>query len=165
MSAKAITTITIDRSLSYELKKPGEYRFEIIKPQVELTVAGAFELTGSQSAQVSVTLVHQVPHTRANTTLKGVVRDKASLTFIGRIIINENCGDTQSFLTERILLLSNTAHAKAIPDLEILSDDVSCSHAASVSYLPSDQIFYLMSRGLSRQKAEKTLIEGFLSSP
>jgi len=83
---------------------------------------------------------------------------------LGRIIIDPECGNSNSLLTERILLLSDTASADAIPELEILTDDVKCSHAASVSRIPEEHIFYLMSRGISRKEAEEMVIEGFLES-
>jgi Fe-S cluster assembly protein SufD len=153
----------IDKSTKHSISNVGTYLFEITKPGVELVVSGVFDLKGKNRAEVAVIIHHQAPHTRAETTLKGVVRDQASLTFIGRIVIDENCGNSHSFLTERVLLLSATAHAKAVPDLEIKTDDVSCSHAASVSDIPEDHIFYLMSRGLSRRQAVEMVVEGFLS--
>lgn len=159
---QAKTIIPVEKSLSYTIQKPGTYLFEITKAGVELEVAGVFNATGHDMTRVVVIIHHKSAHTRANTTLKGVARDHASLTFVGRIIIDENCGDSHSFLTERILLLSDTAHAKAVPDLEIKTDDVSCSHAASVSNIPDDHIFYLMSRGLSHSQAEEMIVEGFL---
>ncbi|MCA9369371.1 SufD family Fe-S cluster assembly protein, partial [Candidatus Woesebacteria bacterium] len=65
--------------------------------------------------------------------------------------------------TERVLLLSDTATAETVPDLEILTDDVKCSHAASVSRIPEEQIFYLQSRGIERSTAEDMIVEGFLA--
>ena len=100
----------------------------------------------------------------ANTTLKGVVRDQSQLKFKGLITIDPNCGQSSSFLTERILLLSDQAHAEAIPDLEILTDDVKCSHAASISNLDEEHLFYLMSRGLSKKQVEKLIVNGFLEA-
>ena len=69
-----------------------------------------------------------------------------------------------SFLTEKILLLSDEARAEAVPDLEIESDDVKCSHAATISKIPEEQLFYLMSRGLSKFEGESMIVEGFLES-
>ena len=66
-------------------------------------------------------------------------------------------------MTERVLLLSDTATAETIPDLEIESYDVKCSHAASVSRINEEQLFYLMSRGISRVKAEDMVVVGFLN--
>jgi Fe-S cluster assembly protein SufD len=152
----------IEKSSKHTIEKPGTYLFEITKSGVELEIAGVFDVGGRDRAEVAVIIHHKAPHTRAETTLKGVARDHASLTFVGRIIIDEDCGDSHSFLTERILLLSDTAHAKAVPDLEIKTDDVSCSHAASVSDIPEEHIFYLMTRGITRQQAEEMIVEGFL---
>ncbi|HEX7018330.1 MAG TPA: SufD family Fe-S cluster assembly protein, partial [Patescibacteria group bacterium] len=146
----------------HTLTESGEYIFSITKPGAELEITGAFEANNQDQVQVEVIIHHQAPHTRANTTLKGVARDKAHIKFTGRIIIDEECGDTNSFLTERILLLSDQAKAEAIPDLEIKTDDVKCSHAASISRIPEEHIFYLMSRGINRIQAEKMIVDGFL---
>lgn len=145
------------------LTKPGEYEITLAEAGAEAVVTGKFEAAGSEKCLVSVVLRHTAPHTKATTNLRGVARDTAHLTFIGRIIIEPNCGDTNSFLTERILLLSDTARAEAIPDLEIKTDDVKCSHAASISHIPLDQLFYLMSRCISKVAAEAMIVEGFLA--
>jgi Fe-S cluster assembly scaffold protein SufB len=92
-----------------------------------------------------------------------VATDQAQIKFVGRIIIDKDCGDSNSFLTERILLLSDQAKAEAVPDLEIKTDDVKCSHAASISRIPEEHLFYLMSRGLQRSAAEQMVVDGFLS--
>jgi Fe-S cluster assembly protein SufD len=144
------------------LTKSGVYHVELTKPGAEVEVSGVFQVEGKEITDVTVVLHHKAPHTRANTTLKGVARDKAQLRFVGRIIIEEDCGDTNSFLTERILLLSDTAKAEAVPDLEIKTDDVKCSHAASISKIPEEHVFYLMSRGLAREAAEQLIVDGFL---
>lgn len=154
---------TITGQEKHTLTEAGEYIFNVTQPGAELEIVGAFEAINSDRIDVEVIIHHQAPHTCARTTLKGVARDQAQLKFTGRIIIDEDCGDTNSFLTERILLLSDQAKAEAIPDLEIKTDDVKCSHAASISRIPEEHLFYLMSRGISRTKAEKILVEGFLN--
>jgi len=146
-----------------QLKKPGEYLVELLGPGAEVKIFGAFEAEKKEQVAVTVIIHHRAPHTRATTTLRGVGRDEAGIKFVGRIIIDEHCGDSNSFLTERILLLSDQAKAEAVPDLEIKTDDVKCSHAASISRIPEEHIFYLMSRGLSQRVAEELIIEGFLT--
>lgn len=141
---------------------PGEYLVELLGEGAEVSITGFFRAKNLDQQKISVIIHHKAPHTLANTVLKGVAEDAALLSFTGRIIIDKNCGQSNSFLTERILLLSEKARAEAVPDLEILSDDVSCSHAASISYIPEEQLFYLMSRGLSKHKAEEMIVEGFL---
>lgn len=145
-----------------KITQPGEYHFYLDQPGQELTVTGVFQAKGRQAIEVSVVIHHTAPHTRATTILKGAAFDQSRLRFVGRIIIEPDCGDTQSFLTERVLLLSDTATAETVPDLEIKTDDVKCSHAATVSHIPDEQVFYLMSRGLSRKAAQNEIVAGFL---
>jgi Fe-S cluster assembly protein SufD len=145
-----------------ELSGEGDYVLELAAAGVELKVRGIYDLHGKGRSEVSVVLHHLSPHTKATTVLKGVVRDTAFLRLVGRIIIEKDCGDSHSFLTERVLLLSDTAKAETVPDLEIKTDDVSCSHAASLSRIPEEHIFYLMSRGLTRTAAEEAVVKGFL---
>jgi len=144
------------------VEESGYYLIELLEPLSEVKISGVFSASLKEKIDVEVVIHHRAPHTRAETSLRGVARDQSQVRFVGRIIIDENCGDTNSFLTERILLLSDQAKAEAVPDLEILSDDVKCSHAASISRIPEEQIFYLMSRGITRKDAEDMIVEGFL---
>jgi Fe-S cluster assembly protein SufD len=158
-----VIPITTSQLQTIKIPKSGEYTVELLVPGAEVEIAGAFMVEGNDKADVTIIIHHKAPHTRANTTLRGVGRDHAQVRFVGRIIIDEDCGDTNSFLTERILLLSDTAKAEAVPDLEIKTDDVKCSHAASISRIPEEHLFYLMSRGIPRRQAEELIIEGFLN--
>lgn len=149
---------------SLVLEKPGNYEISLVAEGAEVEISGVFEAKEKDQVEVSVVIVHKAGHTRAKTTLKGVANDQGFLKFVGRIIIEKDCPNTNSFLTEKILLLSDTARAEAVPDLEIESDDVKCSHAATISNLDEEQIFYLMSRGIESTQAKKVLVEGFLGS-
>jgi Fe-S cluster assembly scaffold protein SufB len=144
------------------LKKSGKYIVEVVESGAHAEIQGVFQTKNNEQLDIEVLIVHKVPHTTANTTLKGVAQDRSKIRFLGRIIIEPNCGDTNSFLEERILLLSDEAKAEAVPELEILSDDVKCSHAATISNIPKEHLFYLQSRGLSKKQAEEAIIEGFL---
>ncbi len=145
------------------LTQPGEYLVELAGAGAEAKIKGAFRTDVQEQLAVSVLVKHTAPHTRAETMLRGVAAGKSKITFRGKIVIEPDCGDTTSFLTERVLLLSESATAECIPDLEIETDDVRCSHAASVSRIPEEHIFYLMSRGIPQQKAEEIIIDGFLA--
>ncbi len=157
-----IYTIEKNQKETIKITEPGEYLVELVGEGAEAEVSGAFLAEDSQNINVNITIHHKAKNTLANTTLKGVGRDKSKIRFFGRIIIAKDCGASNSFLTERILLLSDQATAEAVPELEILTDDVKCSHAASVSQIPEQQLFYLMSRGLPKKQAEDLIIEGFL---
>ncbi len=156
-------TVKRDQHKQIKLTEPGEYVIVLSEPGAEAVVVGSFAANGSDQVMVSVKVHHTAPNTKATTTLKGAADDQAFIKFVGSIVIDKNCGSSNSFLTERILLLSDSARAEAVPELEILTDDVRCSHAASVSKIPEAQLFYLMSRGVSREEAKKLVVEGFLT--
>lgn len=163
MENKTIITIGRDESKTIQLVEPGVYEVQLVGEGAEATISGVFQSALSEKQEVTVIIHHQAPHTRSNTILKGVARDHGQINFTGRIIVAKKCPDTNAFLTERILLLSDTARAQAVPDLEILTDDVKCSHAASISHIPEEQLFYLMSRGVSQKEAEDLIVQGFLT--
>lgn len=158
-----IFEVSSDEKKHITIEQSGEYLIKLLGSGAEAEIFGVFEAHHNDKIDVTVVIHHLAPHTRANTTLRGVGHDQSTVRFVGRIKIDEKCGDTNSFLTERILLLSDDAKAEAVPDLEILSDDVKCSHAASISRIPEEHLFYLMSRGLSRLEAEAVVVEGFLT--
>ena len=155
-------TVPKDTHKEITLTKPGKYLVELTGSGAEVTITGVWDAKGSDEVSVEVVIHHKAPNTLANTTLHGVGRDSAKVRFVGRIIIDPECGNSNSFLTERVLLLSDYAKAETIPDLEILTDDVKCSHAASISRIPEPQLFYLQSRGIPRLAAEDMIVEGFL---
>jgi len=90
------------------------------------------------------------------------VGDQAQAKIIGTIKVLPGAEKTNSFLAERLLILSDKARAEAVPNLEIEADDVKCSHAATVGKIDEEQMFYLMSRGLPRAQAQDIIVEGFL---
>ncbi len=80
------------------------------------------------------------------------------------IKVDEGAQQTDAFQESRNLLLGNKAHADAIPGLEILADDVRCTHAAAIAKIDPEQLFYLRSRGLPRRRAHRLVVEGFLQA-
>jgi len=142
--------------------KSGVVEIILDKEGMEVVVVGTFEVFDKDVRKLHVKIIHKVPHTRATTTLKGVAWDAGQLKLSGTIVIEHEASQTSSFLTEKILLLSPKAHAEAIPNLEIHTDDVKCSHAATVSKIPEEHVFYLMSRGIPHNQVEKLIVEGFL---
>jgi Fe-S cluster assembly protein SufD len=164
MEEKKVFIIQKNEEKSITLEQSGVYEVQLVGEGAHATISGKFQAIQSEKVSVTVIINHMAAHTCSNTVLKGVARDTAQVSFTGRIIVGEHCPDTNAFLTERILLLSDTARAEAVPDLEILTDDVKCSHAASISHIPEDQIFYLRSRGVSQAEAEALIVAGFLES-
>lgn len=145
-----------------KLTKPGRYTYTLSHEGEELNIVGSFSLSHHDQFDLDLTIIHLAPHTTANTVLKAVVDDEAQANLIGKIIVQKNAFGTNSFLKENVLLLSPKAKASAIPNLEILCNDVKCSHAATIGKIDPDQVFYLMSRGLPEPEAKSAIAQGFL---
>lgn len=104
---------------------------------------------------------HAAPNCTSDLLYKGVLRDSARSVFSGLIAVRPGSQKTDAYQTNRNLLLSETARADSIPNLEIEANDVRCSHGASVGPVDIEQLFYLMARGLSRRDAERMIVDGF----
>ena len=107
---------------------------------------------------------HQAPHTRSNLLYKGVLRDRARSIFVGRIVVPREAQQTESYQANRNLLLTERARADSLPVLEILANDVRCTHGATVGPVDEEQLFYLMARGIPRPVAKQMLVEGFIQA-
>ncbi len=95
---------------------------------------------------------------------KAVMQERSRSALKGVITIEEEAGNADSYLGQYSMLLSRKAKSTAIPSLEIMTNDVQrAQHAASVAQLDEDQVFYLMSRGIPRDRARRMLVEGFLT--
>lgn len=104
---------------------------------------------------------HAAPHARSDLLYKGALTDRGSSVFRGLIQVDRGAQLTDAYQTNRNLLLAEEANATALPNLEIEADDVRCSHGATIGQVDAGQLFYLMSRGLTRTKAERLLVFGF----
>ncbi|MCE2497636.1 MAG: Fe-S cluster assembly protein SufD [Nitrosopumilaceae archaeon] len=115
-----------------------------------------------QSFDIQTEVNHEAPSTEGRVVEKSILRDKSKSLFKGMIRIKENAAKSNSFLSGRSILLDPDAKSDAIPGLEILTNDVKATHSASVAQIDEEQIFYLQSRCLSKEEAERTIVEGFL---
>ena len=104
---------------------------------------------------------HIGTHTRSDMFLKGAVEDEARSVFTGMIRIEESGQKTEAYQTNRNLILSEGASAQSVPNLEILANDVRCGHGSTVGPLDAGQRYYLMSRGLDPQAADRLQMRGF----
>ena len=115
-----------------------------------------------QSFDLQANVIHDAPSTEGKVIEKSILRNKSKSLFKGMIRINENAAKSNSYLSGRSILLDKDAKSDAIPGLEILTNDVKATHSASVAQIDEEQIFYLKTRCLSEQEAERTIVEGFL---
>lgn len=106
---------------------------------------------------------HLQPHCDSREVYKGILADKSTGVFRGRIVVAEGAQKTDSKQTNNNLLLSDNALINTKPQLEIYADDVKCTHGATVGQLEADAIFYLQARGISKNAAKSMLIYAFAS--
>jgi Fe-S cluster assembly protein SufD len=105
--------------------------------------------------------LHVAPHTNSDLLYKGALRGASRAAFSGLIKVAKGAQRTDAYQKNRNLLLSPEARADSLPNLEIEADDVRCSHGATIGPADELQLFYLMTRGLSRETAERLLVFGF----
>jgi Fe-S cluster assembly protein SufD len=126
-------------------------------------VTGAYFADGDQHLDYDTYQLHIAPNTTSDFAFKGALRDKATAVWRGMIRVEKDAQRTNAYQENRNLMLSPTTHAVPIPGLEILANDVRCTHGATVGQVDREQLFYLMARGLSRGEAERLIVRGFFS--
>jgi Fe-S cluster assembly protein SufD len=124
-------------------------------------LVGLYFGEGDQTLDYRVVIDHEGKNTTSDVFLKGAVEDDAQSVFTGLLRIEKDATRTSTFETNRNLVLSENAKAQSVPNLEILCNDVICGHASSVGPLEREHLYYLQSRGLTRERAERLLIRGF----
>ena len=144
----------------------GKVRMEtkLAGPGSEARVTGGYAGGPGQHLDYDTTQEHAAPNTDSDLAFRGVLAAGATAVWRGMIKVDPGAQQTDAFQESRNLLLSTEAHADAIPGLEILADDVRCTHAAAIAQIDKEQLFYLTSRGLDPADAKSLIIEGFLES-
>lgn len=117
--------------------------------------------TGNQTLDYRTFQWHDAPDTTSNLLFKGAVDDDARSVYTGLIRVEREARGTNAFQTNRNLKLSERAWAESVPNLEIETNDVRCSHASTVGPIDADQLFYLESRGVPTETAQRLIVAGF----
>jgi Fe-S cluster assembly protein SufD len=143
--------------------KKGKIRIQndLAGPGATSRVTGAYFADAAQHLDYDTFQEHIAPNTTSDFAFKGALRDDASAVWRGMIRVEKDAQKTNAYQENRNLLLSKSAHADSIPGLEILANDVRCTHGATLGQVDREQLFYLMSRGLSRSEAERLIVRGF----
>ncbi len=125
-------------------------------------VTGAYAPHARQHVDFDTTQEHADSNTTSDLAFRGILGDRATAVWRGMIKVDPGAQQTDAFQECRNLLLTPRAHADAIPGLEILANDVRCTHAAAIAQIDRDQLFYLRTRGLPQNLATRMVIEGFM---
>jgi Fe-S cluster assembly protein SufD len=143
--------------------KKGKTRIQndLAGPGATSRVTGAYFADGDQHLDYDTFQEHIAPSTTSDFAFKGALNDSASTVWRGMIRVEKDAQKTNAYQENRNLMLSKQAHADSIPGLEILANDVRCTHGATLGQVDREQLFYLMARGLSRAEAERLIVRGF----
>jgi len=123
---------------------------------------GATTLSKRELQDIEFTISHFASRTDSNLKFKTVVKDKSHHIFTGNLYIPKASFHVTASQVNNNLTMSRTARAESMPKLEVFADDVKCSHGATVGEVNAEQLFYLMSRGLTENESRFLIIEGFL---
>ncbi len=171
VTALQINATTVERdasAMSLNLHLGGNYsRFESLSRLVGegarselLAVAAAHE---KQEFDARTLQDHVSPHTASDLLYKNALTDRARTTFGGLIRVEPHAHFTDAYQKVRNLLLSDDAEANSMPGLEILADNVRCSHGATSGQIDEDELFYLRTRGIPIKTAQRLIATGFLT--
>jgi len=152
----------IQTLLGAHVVKTNSY-FDLAGPGARAFVHGFMFGDHDQHFHLHTLQRHQKDHCTSDLLIKGCLKDTARSVYQGLIQVSEGAQRTDAYQANRNLLLSDTARADSIPGLEILANDVRCTHGATIGHVDDEQMYYLMARGLHRSTAQRLIVEGFFA--
>jgi Fe-S cluster assembly protein SufD len=133
----------------------------VLSTGCEGTVNGLYLVNGRQHIDNHTALDHAEPHAASHELYKGILDGASSAVFNGKIFVRKNAQKTNAKQTNKNLVLSENAMINTKPELQILADDVRCTHGATVGQLDEEALFYLRTRGIDKKDARNLLIYAF----
>ena len=152
----------IQTVLGGRMVKTNSY-FDLVAPGGQAFVHGFMFGDGRQQFHLHTLQRHLADHCTSDLLIKGCLKDRARSVYQGLIQVAEGAQRTDAYQANRNLVLSDTARADSIPGLEILANDVRCTHGATIGNVDAEQMYYLMARGLPRNEAQRLIVEGFFA--
>ena len=136
-------------------------KIELLEEGSEAELRGLSDLSYSAENHTYIVMEHIAPHCRSRQHFKTVLQEKSRSSFEGKILVRPAAQQTESYQLNNNLLLSDEATAYSKPNLEIFADDVKASHGATIAQLDAEELFYLQTRGLTKEEAIQWRIDGF----
>lgn len=130
----------------------------------DATIIGVVIADKTAKINLHTMQIHQAHDTTSNLLVKTALSGNASCVIDGGIRVEKQAQKTDAYQRNENLLLSEHAHAESKPSLEILANDVRCTHGATVGPVSAEELWYLTTRGVSGEQAEKLIVSGFLKS-
>ncbi len=129
--------------------------------QSECNLSGMYLPKNEQHHDVYTHIIHEKPHCSSSQVFKGIADNKATAVFLGKVFVAANAQKTAAFQSNKNILLTEESACYSKPQLEIYADDVKCSHGSSTGQIDKEQLFYLQSRGISKENAQMLLLHAF----
>ena len=140
-----------------------DYHIDVDGSNATTTLLGMAIATGEQHIDNHTLINHNAPRCQSNEMFKYVLNDNAIGAFAGKILVKPDCPKIDAYQGNRNIVASPTAKMYTKPQLEIYTDDVKCSHGATVGQLDQEALFYMQTRGISLPVAQKLLMQAFMS--
>lgn len=134
----------------------------LVGQNADITVKGSYILDGFKKVNIITRQEHLAIDTKSEVIVRGALFENSSAYYHGTIYVDQKGSRTLAIQENKNILFSNAAKAVSIPSLEVLTDEVKCSHASAVGYFDKEYLFYMQSRGLNEQKAYELLLDTFL---
>jgi len=141
----------------------GKYNFNINTSGVNLEIMGTYIGNKKDNFILQTSQNHLVPKSKSNLLIKGVFYDQAKFNYQGLIRIDKNAQKSHAYQKNQNILMSDGCFVSSKPDLEILANDVFCTHSSTTGQLDKDRLLLLQMRSLSKKQAQACLINGFIS--
>lgn len=138
-----------------------ERNFEVLGKDVNVDSRAFVKSTGTITHDLRTSQMHRIGGSHSNLSVKSVVDNTARLAFMGLVKVEEDAQQTKAYQSCNSLSLSDSAKTQASPILEIMANDVECSHGCTVSKPDAEEVFYMNQRGLSEDMALALITEGF----
>jgi Fe-S cluster assembly protein SufD len=130
----------------------------------DASITGAYMLDAAQKVQITTMQHHRAAHTQSSLVMKGLLRGSAYAQYHGTVRIEKDAQGSCASQENKNILLSNNARAVSVPNLEVLTHDVRCSHGSAIGRFDDEQLFYAASRGIDEKSAQRLLSNAFMTN-
>jgi Fe-S cluster assembly protein SufD len=151
-----INTITISGAITRN-----NLVIDINGTNAECNMNGLYLLNKEEHCDNRTKVNHNQPNTNSNELYKGILDEKSTGVFNGKILVNQIAQKTNAFQSNKNIVMSDAANIYTKPQLEIFADDVKCSHGATIAQIEDSELFYLQARGIGKEKAKSLLMLAF----
>jgi Fe-S cluster assembly protein SufD len=141
----------------------GDYKFILKSKGVDLEIIGIIIGKKDDVFNINTDQIHIAPKSKSNLLVKGILYDRAKLQLKGLIKIEKSGQKTKAYQKNQNILMSKDVFVDTKPYLEILADDVFCTHGSTTGKIDKNMLFYLNSRSINKKSAEDLVIKGFLN--